>query len=92
MATKKCMASLWLGNVPKDKVFVCYGGSVVKNMDELAAALRVMSTETFRYHVTGIKNDFSTWVRDVIGDVTLARQLQEVTIPSTALPTEPRRD
>ena len=85
MATKKCMASLWLGDVPQDKAFVCQDGSVLKNIDELAATLRVMSRETFRHHVTGIKNDFSTWVRDVVGDVTLARQLQEVTTLSTAV-------
>ena len=84
MVTKKSIASLWLGDVPQDKVFLCQNGSVIKNIDELAAALRVMSYETYHYHVTGTKNDFSTWVRDVIGDKTLAKQLQEVTISSAA--------
>ena len=84
MATKKYMVSSLLGNVSQDKVFVCRGVGVIKNMDELAAALRVMSTETFCHHVAGMKNDFSTWVRDVVGDATLARQLQKVTTPATA--------
>ena len=73
---KKSMSRLWLENVPQDKVFWCHDGVVVKNMHELAAALREMSKETFDYHVTDERNDFSSWVRDVIGDVTLANQLQ----------------
>jgi len=69
------MAAPQLGNVPAGKAFWCKGGRVVNNLDELAAALREMSPETFSHHVTANKNDFSIWVRDVIGDVMLARQL-----------------
>ena len=82
--TKKSMVSLWLENVPQDKVFMCHDGSMIRNIGELAAALRGMSMETFRYHVTGVKNDFSNWVSDVIGDVILAKQLQSVATPTSA--------
>jgi len=77
MTKKNVATKSWLENVPQDKVFWCYDGRVVRNMNELAAALREMSEETFHYHATGEKNDFSNWVRDVIGDATLANQLQK---------------
>ena len=77
MVTEKSTYGPWLGDVPRDNVFWCYGGRVVKNLEELSAALREMSEETFRYHVSGGKNDFSNWVRDVIGDRTLANQLKK---------------
>ncbi len=67
-----------LGDVPQDKVFWCRDGRVLKNLNELAAALQEMSDETHHHHVTGEKNDFSNWVWDVIGDVTLAADLQRV--------------
>jgi hypothetical protein len=73
-----------LENVPQDKVFWCHHGRMVKNMDELAAILREMPEETFHYHATGEKNDFSAWVRDVIGDVTLANQLKKAANPATS--------
>jgi hypothetical protein len=40
-----------------------------------AVALAEMSEDTFRYHASREKNDFSSWIRDVIGDETLAGEL-----------------
>jgi len=82
--TKKEVAGLWLRDVPPDKVFWFHDGRMVKNLNELATTLREMPEETFHYHVTGDKNDFSNWVRNVIGDVTLANQLQKATAQATA--------
>jgi hypothetical protein len=82
--TKKEVAELWLRDVPLDEVFWFHDGGMVKNLDELATTLREMPEETFHYHVMGDKNDFSNWVRDVIGDVTLANQLQKATTQATA--------
>jgi hypothetical protein len=84
MVNKKGIAKSWLADVPVDKVFWCHDGRMVKNLEELAAALWEMSEETFRHHGTGDKNDFSNWVRDVIGDGTLANQLQKATTRTTA--------
>lgn len=81
---KKNVVRLWLENVPQDKVFLCHDGRVVRNMDELVAALRDMSEETFRYHATGEKNDFGAWVGDVVGDVTLANQLKKAADSATS--------
>ena len=82
--TKKEPAESWLRDVPQDKVFWFHDGRMAKNLDELATTLREMPEETFQYHATGDKNDFSNWVRGVVGDVTLANQLQKATTQTTA--------
>jgi hypothetical protein len=82
--TGKEMARLWLGDVPPDKVFWFHDGRAVKNLDEFAKALLEVSEQTFQHHLAKDKNDFSNWVRDVIGDVTLADQLRKATTQATA--------
>ena len=71
----RAVAAKWLGEVAPEKVFWCHDGRVIKTMAELKTALDEMSDETFLYHVGGGKNDFSNWVRDVIGDDKLAADL-----------------
>lgn len=58
-------------------VFWCHDGKVFKNLYELRDGLRNMSEETYRYHVNQEKNDFSNWVRDVIRDEKLAKDLKK---------------
>jgi len=84
MAINKETYRSWLSDVPDDKVFWRHDGGVIRNLEELATALRQMTEETFHYHATADKNDFSKWVRDVIGDVTLSNQLKKATTQSTA--------
>jgi len=72
----KAMAQTRLADVPEDKRFWCCDGRVLLNLMELEVALREMSDEAFRYHSNEEKADFSNWVRDVIGDETLSRQLR----------------
>ncbi|MFO7995643.1 MAG: hypothetical protein R6U93_00620 [Dehalococcoidia bacterium] len=64
-----------LGDVPDEKRFWCSDGRFVKNLGELEKALNDMSDEGFRYHSGEGRSDFSNWVRDVIGDDKLARDL-----------------
>ena len=66
-----------LGYVPEDKRFWCQDGKVMKNLVELREALDNMSEETFRYHSREERNDFSIWVRDVVGDESLAGDLRK---------------
>ena len=75
---------LWLRDVPHDKVFLFRDGRMVRNLDKLTTTLREKVEEMFKYLVAGDKDDFSNWVRDVIGDVTLANELQKATIQTTA--------
>ena len=69
------IARRMLGDVPGDKQFYCSDGRVLKNLLELGAALAEMSDETYSYHSNDTKTDFSNWIKDVIGDEKLARDL-----------------
>ena len=75
----KAVAAKWSGDVPQEKQFCCLDGRLLKNLPELEVALREMSEETFRHHSNEAKNDFSSWVRDVIGDEKLSRDLRKAT-------------
>ncbi len=72
-------ASKILADVASDQRFFSQDGSTYKNLAELAECLGHMSPEVFSYHVNDTKNDFSNWIRDVLGDVTLANELSAVT-------------
>lgn len=73
----KAIAREMLADVPQEKQFWCSDGRFLKNLAELAAALGEMSDETFRYHSNETRNDFSNWVKDVIGDEKLSEDLQK---------------
>jgi len=64
-----------LADVPEQYVFNCRDGKVLRNVRELRDALLTMTDETFFYHSNDIKHDFSDWVRDIIKDNQLARDL-----------------
>jgi len=80
----KAVTKSWLADVTTDKVFQCHDGRVMKNLEELKLALDEMSEETFRYHVTAERNDFSKWVQDVIGDYELSAGLQRSSTRASA--------
>ncbi len=66
-----------LGDVPDEKRFWCQNGKTIKNLRELGKALIDMSDETFHYHSGGERNDFSKWIREVVGDEKLANDLSK---------------
>ena len=70
------LASHFLDAVPKDKCFSCEDGFIFTNLEDLAGGLNSMKVATFKYHVNSEKNDFCTWVYDVIGDIDLANTLR----------------
>lgn len=67
-----------LGDVPDEKRFWCQDGKAIKNLKELRKALIDISDETFHYHSGGGRNDFSKWIREVVGDERLANELAKV--------------
>lgn len=71
----KLDAAKLLSKVPEEHVFWCRDGQVFRNMSELAQALASMNDETFVFHSNAERNDFANWVRDIIGDGKLARDL-----------------
>jgi hypothetical protein len=50
---------------------------MIKSIRELKDALELMSDKTYAYHSNNEKNDFSNWVKDIIGDDKLARDLSK---------------
>jgi hypothetical protein len=80
----KSVAEERLGDVSQEKQFWCHDGRYLKNLEELEVALEQMTEETFRYHSNEAKSDFSNWVRDVIGDEKLSRDLQKSTTQAQA--------
>ncbi len=61
-----------------DRCFWVNNGPVLRNLDEMHEALSKMNKETFMHHVNAEKNDFSAWVRDILGDQKLAQDLSKV--------------
>ena len=64
-----------LGEAPVEHHFVVADGKKLKNIMELADALETMSEEIFRHHANEVRNDFSSWVKDVFYDHSLAEDI-----------------
>ena len=58
------------------RCFFVQDGAVLCSLSDLDAALPGMKDDAFRHHVTGEKNDFAAWVRDVLGERPLAHELR----------------
>lgn len=80
----RSVAEARLGDVPEEKRFWCLDGRYLRNLEELRSALEDMTEETFRFHSNEIKTDFSNWVKDVVGEDKLARDLVKCTTPAQA--------
>jgi hypothetical protein len=80
----KLDAAKILADVADDKRFFCQDGCVIKNLTELVDCLDHMTEEVFYHHVTSDKNDFSNWIRDVLGDEKLAGELSYICTPQEA--------
>lgn len=68
-------AKRFLANVPEQYVFRCCDGRTFRNIEEFGQAFSNMRDEDFTYHANTEKNDFSMWVKDIIKDEKLARDL-----------------
>ncbi|MCX6004258.1 MAG: hypothetical protein NT082_01065 [Chloroflexi bacterium] len=73
-----------LRHVPDEKRFYCHDGKILNNIYELKIALEKMSDHTYNHHVTDEKNDFTRWVRDVLGDDKLSHDLAKSPNPKEA--------
>lgn len=51
-------------------------GKVVRSLDELSKALKILDPAVFRYHVSKDKNDIYNWILGVFGDDVLAAQIK----------------
>ena len=50
-------------------------GRKIRSLSELSKSLENMDDNVFRHHVNDGRNDFSTWIRDVIKDEELANDM-----------------
>ncbi len=59
-----------------DQYFYLHGGGSLRSIEELFAELQTMDQTTFRHHVNQQRNDFASWVRDVMDDRFLAKNIE----------------
>ncbi len=78
-------ANLILTDVIPKHYFNLHMGTSIRNLQELADALEIMDENTFKHHVTKDKNDFSNWVKDVVCDIDLSKELLKAKTREEAL-------
>lgn len=66
-----------LRDVRGNKVFQLHMGAGLNSLKDLAEALDIMSEKTFGHHVSDKKNDFASWVKEVLEDERLADDLEK---------------
>ena len=59
-----------------DHYFYLSNGAVIKGLCDLDAVLQEVDDSTFVRHVSPHKNEFASWVGQIVGDTTLANKLQ----------------
>ncbi len=72
------ISSKVLGEAPVECEFVLTSGKKLKSLYELVDELEEMSEDVFTSHVNEMKNDFSSWIRDVFDENSLAKNIQKV--------------
>lgn len=69
------LANKILSDVGPNAAFWIHNGSVIRNIHELIPALASMSDEAYQHHVNETKNDFANWVKDILNDKALSKEL-----------------
>ena len=87
----KQAAQEFLSNVSEEYSFYCCDGRFIRNLSELRDLLANMTDAIFTYHSNRDKSDFSNWVKDIIGDEKLARDLSKARSHRQALDAVARR-
>lgn len=59
-----------------EKYFYLHDGGSLSSLDELFTELQTMEPHVWSHHVNRTRNDFSTWVRDVMQDRFLAKNIE----------------
>ncbi|MGV8171697.1 MAG: hypothetical protein ACP5OA_03325 [Candidatus Woesearchaeota archaeon] len=68
----------YLEDVPWDNSLKLSNGKVVHGLEQLPMVIKFSDEEVFQSHVNDQKNDFSNWIRDIIGYKELADSLLAV--------------
>jgi len=72
-----------LSTVRPQKSFWVNNGPIVNNLKTLPKIINEMNDAQFMYHVNKDKNDFSDWIRDILGDKKLSNELRKCKIKKT---------
>jgi hypothetical protein len=70
-------AERFLNEVPQEYQFWLKDGTTIRNVEQLAEALSNMDEDTFRHHSNKEKTDFSNWLKDIVGDEKLAKDMMK---------------
>src|SRR3989338_11177219 len=57
----------------------------LRSLNELSGSLENADNDVFRYHVTRDRNDFEVWIREVLKDKELAREIARVKTKETLI-------
>jgi hypothetical protein len=76
MAIESDDIKLVLGPVEPQYYFYAKDGTVVKSLVDLARAVELMDETSFKHHVTDSRNDFASWINDIIKDKSLANEVK----------------
>ncbi|MHC1707145.1 MAG: hypothetical protein AB9842_06430 [Bacteroidales bacterium] len=68
-------------NVTSDKVFYLSNGHVLNNLKDLYNEIGQMPEDVFFHHVNAERNDFSSWVRDVMNEKALSAKMAKAGTP-----------
>ena len=74
-----------LSRVSKTDMFWLCTNENLRSLYDLAISLGKVDDDIFRYHVNRDKNDFEVWIRDVIKDKELAREISRVKTKETLI-------
>jgi hypothetical protein len=67
-----------LYEAPAGQYFYIHNGPTLKNLYDLEYYLGTMTDDQFKYHAVGGRNDFASWIRDVLGEDKLASEFERV--------------
>ena len=72
-----------LAKVPLDVSFWLCTNHYLRSLKELSSTLENISDDTFRYHVNRDKNDFEAWIRQIVKDKELSREISRIKTKET---------
>lgn len=76
MAIRSEDIKLVLGPVEPQHYFYAKDGTVVKSLVDLARTMELMDDSSFKHHIADGRNDFASWINDIIKDKKLANEIK----------------
>jgi hypothetical protein len=71
--------------ITPDRYFYMKNGYVLKSIEDLSEALKIIDDSEFHNHVTNDRNDFADWINTVFSDKELANQFYKISSKDSAI-------